>query len=193
LSAWDGIPPQVLAPAPRHRVGLDRAVRDAVGLEQHREADDHSLRVANDTEGLGCRLPPREQMPGSRRRLVTTHDRRDRRGVCGRRPLDRVHELARREERLTNGRLIDQVEHVGGVAPELGRRHRRQLVAEVAPGGGAMATVRDGIGAAQGASDRLADRVVDDQPVVSELHEREGAHTLEHVVRRTFGQHCPEQ
>ena len=165
----------MLAPAPCDRIGLDRAVRDLVRLEQDREADNASLSVANDAKTLWCLVPPREQLLRSRSGLVTARDRLDHRSVCGSSRLDREQVLCSREERLADHRVLDQIEHVGGVAPELGRRHRRQLAPELPPRGPSVAAMRGRVGAAQGPGDRLADRVVDDEPVVSKLHEGESA------------------
>ena len=79
------------------------------------------------------------------------------------------------EERLADGAVLDQVEHVGGVTPEVGGGHCRQLAAELLPCGCPIAPVGDRIEPAQGAGDRLANRVVDQEPVVPELDEGESS------------------
>ena len=81
--------------------------------------------------------------------------------------------LGCREERLANGRVLDQVEHVGGVPPEVGGRHCRQLAAELPPCGCPIAPMGDRIDPAQSAGDRLANRVVDDEPIAPQLDEGE--------------------
>src|ERR687887_1462140 len=120
-------------------------------------------------------LPPQEQLCGGRVRFVSTCDRCDRRPVCGSRRLDREDVLGCWEERLADGRVLDQVEDVGGVPPEVGGGHCWQLAAELLPCGCPIAPMGDRIGPAEGAVDRLANRVVDHEPVVPDLDEGESS------------------
>ncbi len=132
-------------------------------------------------------------MLGSSSRFVTAHDGLDRLGVLRSRCLEPERVLGRREDRLADEGVLDQVEHVRRVAPELGGSDRRQLGLELEPRGAAVAAIRGRVGAAEGAGDGLADRVVDEQPVVPELDERQRPQSLERVLRGTLGQHRVEQ
>ena len=161
----------MLTPALRYRIGLDRAVGNLVRFEQDREADDALLLVAHDAEHLRCVLPPRKHLCSGRSRLMTVHDRLNCEGVAGTRRLDREEMLGRREEGLAYNGMLDQVEHVGGVAPQLGRRRRGDVAAELPPRRRAVTAMRGRVGRAQGARDRLPDRVMDDESFLPELHE----------------------
>jgi hypothetical protein len=50
--------PQVLAPEPGNGIGVDHAVGYAIGLAQHREADDSTALVTYNPKGVRRMLPP---------------------------------------------------------------------------------------------------------------------------------------
>src|SRR4051794_24025270 len=83
LARRNRIPPQVLTPATRHRIGLNRAVRNVVRFEQDREPRDVPISIASHAERLRCPLPPRKHLRSSRSRLVTVHDRAHCKSVLG--------------------------------------------------------------------------------------------------------------
>jgi hypothetical protein len=69
----------------------------------------------------------------------------------------------------------------------------RQLAPELPPRGCPVAPVGDLVGSAQGTGDRLANRVVDDEPVLPELDEGESSEAFEDILRRAIGQHRLEE
>ena len=112
------------------------------------------------------------------------------RGAVGRTcRLRRVEMLGAREEGLAHDRVLDDVQQVGGVPPDLLGRRPRHLVAELPPGGGAVPTRPVRIRGPEMRRDRLADRVVEEQAVVAELDERQAQQAVERVLRRGVGQH----
>jgi hypothetical protein len=94
-------------------------------------------------------------------------------GFIGRpRWLDRVPVAGGGEERLLHGRVLDEVEQVGGVAPQVRRRGRAQLAPQLPPGRDPVGAVGRRIVDPQQRRDDFAHGVVHDETVRSELHER---------------------
>ena len=98
--------------------------------------------------------------------------------------LDRVVLDRGREERLAHERFLDQRDHVRDRGPA----RRLELLADLPPGGGAVAAVADRIARAQQRGHRLAHGVVDDEAFAAELHERQRVEPRERVLRALLGQ-----
>jgi len=164
---------QVAEPRRHHRVDVECTLVEAREVEQQREPDHGAAPVADHPEAAR-RAPPPPLEDGDRARRVVAHgDVEDRVAVLDGRGLDGVPVLARREERLPDGRVLQQVEEVGGVAPELGAVGVRHLGAQPPPGGAPVGPMRRGIGLAQPGRDRLLDALVEHQAVPHRLDEGE--------------------
>ena len=125
--------------------------------QQREEARHDAVPVANDGERAGLRIPPRRDQVSGLRRLVAACDRCDRRGVLGSGRLDRKRLGAAREERLPDGGVLDEVQHVGRVPPQLRGRRLADLLPQLAPRCSAVVPVADRIRAAEEAArSRLA-------------------------------------
>ena len=171
--AGDGVAPQQAAPhrcRVEHRVEADdlqsrlRMTWKTPGASAHRSASS-----AADSGALG---PPR----WSRGVAVGRHGR-----------LDRVRLSAAGKERLAHRRVLDQVERIGGVAPQLGRPGTVGLCAQRPPRGTAVRAVTAGVGRAQGGRACVAHRVVEHQPLAAGLDEGQRAQALEGVLGRASG------
>src|SRR3989442_9379027 len=77
------------------------------------------------------------------------------------------------EECLAHDRVLDEIEHVGGVSPELGSSGLTQLVAEAPPGRLTVRAVAQGILGSEPRRDGLLHRLVHRQPVGELAHEGE--------------------
>ena len=84
---------------------------------------------------------------------------------------ERLHRA--REERLPDDRVLDDEEHVRGVAPQLRLARAPDFLAELAPGRAAVRAMAVGVGAVERRVDRGAHGVVDDEPVGARLDERQ--------------------
>jgi hypothetical protein len=102
---------------------------------------------------------------------VAPHDRPDRVLVGGACRLDRQRLGPAGEERLAHDRVVDQVQHVCGVAPQLCGRGLGDLIAELPPGGASVPTVPYWVGAVEEAVDRLTDRLVHHQALAARVDE----------------------
>ena len=120
-------------------------------------------------------------------------DREQRRAVGRACRLDDERLGAAGEERLPDDRVVDQVEHVGGVAPQLARWRVLHLGAQLAPGRPAVFTVPHGIRPADEALDRLAHGIVENEAVPPRVHERQVEQAPHCVARVLAGEHGREQ
>lgn len=175
---------QVLRPGPRQRVGVQAAAPDGSRIEHRVEAGQSSVAVADDREGLGVGRPPLGDQGGGSRRLLKIADLVNGRFVAGARRLDHIGLGGTGEERLAHRRVLDQIQGIGGVSPQLGRRGRGHLRAQLQPGRLAVGPVATGIGGAQRRGADLTNCVVQDQPFAARLHERQRCEPVERVRRR---------
>ena len=113
----------------------------------------------------------------------------DRRSVGRPGRLDRIEMIGRRKERLTDDRVLEDVEQVGGVSPHVLVRSARDLLAELPPRRRTISLRAIRIGRAEEGRDRLADRVVEGEAVVAQLDERERPQTGERILGSGFRQH----
>ena len=126
-------------------------------------------------------------------RLVRAGDGGDR-GFVGRPGrLDRVPVAGGGEERLPHGRVLDEVEQVGGVAPQVRRRGGAQLAPQLPPGRDPVGAVGRRVVDPQQRRDDFAHGVVQDQAVRAELHERQRAQHVVGVVRGDVRQQGAEE
>ena len=139
-----------------------RATRNACGTASHQAPHERDLR----------------------RGLVARGDREDRLAVAGAGALDRVVLDRGREERLAHERLLDEREHVGDRRPAGGAAAAGQLAADLPPRGRAVGPVAHRVGGAQQREHRLADGVVDHEPLAPELGERQRRQALERGLGR---------
>ena len=102
---------------------------------------------------------------------------------AGRAGLDRVPVAGGGEERLPHGRVLDEVEQVGGVAPQVPGRGSPQLAPQLPPGRDPVGAVGRRIVDPQQRRDDFTHGVVQDQAVRPELHERQRAQHVEGIVR----------
>ena len=109
------------------------------------------------------------------------------------RGLDGERLRAAREERLADDRVVDQVEHVGRVAPELGGSRLARLGTERAPGRAPVGAVPVRVRAAQEAGDRVAHGLVDDEPVAPSIDERQVEQAVQRLGAVLLLEHRREQ
>ena len=164
---------EVACPCLEDRIaGHERRVQRPA-VDQREEPGHAAVALTDGEEHLRrLRLPAFEQR-GGRRPVVAAGDRPDHRRIARLRGLDHQRLRARREERLAHDRVVDQVEHVGGVAPELRRPGFADLGPQLAPGGAAVGPVAGGIGRPQESGHRVTDGLVHDQAVAATVHERQ--------------------
>ena len=115
--------------------------------------------------------PGRKQLRFERRFLCPRE--REHLGLVG--PFGRRHAdllRARGENCLADVRILDQIQHVGGVAPELVTGDCSHLPAQLPPRERAVAAMALGVGRAQAAGEGLLKRLVQDQSVAGVRHER---------------------
>ena len=86
------------------------------------------------------------------------------------------------KEGLAYHRVADQVDQVGGAAPQLTRGCRARLLPQMAPCLLARAAMALRVRRFQFGSERLADRVVHGKPIASCGHERQYCQLLIHFV-----------
>ncbi len=127
------------------------------------------------------------------RRHVRAPDRGDRRTVVRPRGLHGIQVVRRREEGLPDDRVLQDVQQIGGIAPHLVVRGTGDLVAKLPPSRRAIPPGSIRIGRSEQGGDRLANRVVQHEPVVANLDEREHPKPIERVLRRRVGKHCREE
>ena len=149
--------------------------------------------VAGGPERIRQASPPVLEDGDRLGRLRGRGDLVDRRPVGLARRIDEVQVLGRREERLADGRVLEDVEQVRGVAPHLVGRRPRHLVAELPPGGDPVPPGPVGIRRPEVGGDDLADGVVDHEPVGAQLDERQAAQPLEGVLGRGVREHRGDQ
>ena len=182
------------APLRADRVDVEHPRADLVGLAGTTEAGDASVRIPRDRERLGHGLPPGAQhLDAAADVRGVGRQRGDRVPVARLGGRDVVVHADRREEVLPHRAVLDEVEHVGRVAPQLGAGRRAHLAAQTAPRGGAVGAVRAGIERLEPHRRGLADRVVHDEPVAAELDERQRPQPGERVAGRLAGQLGAEQ
>ena len=126
-------------------------------------------------------------------RLVPADDRLDARPVVRPRRLVDVRRRRGREVDLAQGRVLEQVQHVGGVAPQLGGVGVAHLAAQLVPGGGLQPPVGRRVAGAQQGGDRLAHGLLDHQALAPELGERQRPQPLERLWGGLAGQQRGEQ
>ena len=112
-----------------------------------------------------------------------------RRAVGLGRRLNRDRVGAPGEKCLAQVRVLEQVEDVGGRAPQLRARRRAHLPGDGVGGGAAVVGAQARIGCRERAVERGADRVVDDEPMRRRADERQRAQPRERVLRRDVGEH----
>ena len=164
---------EVARPRLEDGIAADDRSFELVPLEDREEAGHGAVAVADDGEGLRLLGPPALEERGRLGALVLAGDRGDCVGVGLGRGLDGERLRAAREERLADDGVVDQVEHVGGVAPELGGSRLARLGTERAPGRAAVGAVPVRARAAQEAGDRVAHGLVDDEAVAASVDERQ--------------------
>ena len=193
LAAWHRMPPEMIPAPGEEEILLDESMAHAVDLAHGVEAGDRIEPVAQDPEGLGREAPPCLDHACRGGRHVSSRDLGDRRAVSRPARLGGEEVVGRREERLTDDRVLEDVQQVGRVAPHLVLRSVGDLLAELAPGRRPISLGTRRIGRAEQGRDRLADRVVDDETVVAELHEWQRPQTVEGILWSGFGEHRGEQ
>jgi hypothetical protein len=164
-----------------------------LALEEREESGHGAVAVADDGEGLRSLGPPALELRGRLRALVPARDRADGVGVALARGLDGQRLRAAREEGLTHDRVVDQVEHVGGVAPELGGRRIPRFGAELAPGGPLVRAVAAGIRAVEEAGDCVSHGLVHDETVAAGVDEREIEQPTQGLGAVVFVEHRGQQ
>ena len=92
-----------------------------------------------------------------------------------------------------HGRVLDEVEQVGGVAPQVRRRGGAQLAPQLPPGRDPVGAVSRRIVDPQQRRDDFAHGVVQDQAVRAELHERQRAQQVVGLVRGYIRQQGTEE
>jgi hypothetical protein len=124
---------------------------------------------------------------------VAGGERRDLGPVARAGRLDRTVRRHRGEEELAHDRPLDEEQEVGRAAPQLAGRRLAQLAAQTAPRRSAVSPVGGRVGRAQERGGDRVHRVVDDEPVGPEVHERQAPQAVERLPRRVAGKHGLEQ
>ena len=120
-------------------------------------------------------------------------DRFDPRAVLAASGLDDQTVRFAREERVAHDRILDQVQEIGGIAPQLREAGRPDLRAKLPPRRAATRPVDGRIAGAQRGRDGGAYRLVDEQTVSVVLDERQRRQSLEAFVTGAGRQHRPQQ
>src|SRR5205823_14237341 len=94
------------------------------------------------------------------------------------RRLDGKRLRAARKKALPQNRVLEKKEKIGRIAPRFRSVCVLQPVLQVGPRRAAVLTMRSRIARGQAGADRTADRFVDEQPLATELDERQGAEPL---------------
>jgi hypothetical protein len=103
---------------------------------------------------------------------VTPRDGGDRGRIVGPCRLDGERLAVAREKGLARHRVVDEVQHVRGVSPQLGRSRFARLGAQLAPRRPAIAAVAGRVRSAQEARDGIPHRLVHDEAVAARVDER---------------------
>lgn len=106
----------------------------------------------------------------------------DCRRIARLRGIHEISVLGRGKERLADHRFLEDVEQVGGVAPHLVRRGPSHLVAELPPRRDPIPSRAIGIRRTKERRHDLADRFMQDEAVIADLHEREAAQPIEGIL-----------
>jgi hypothetical protein len=96
--------------------------------------------------------------------------------------FDREFVGAAWEERIADDRVLDEVEHVGGVAPQVGPPGGAQLHAQANPRGAAVGAVTGRVGCLQQRARGHAHCVVNHQPRGAKVDKRQRAQRLEQLA-----------
>src|SRR5829696_5043788 len=112
---------QVARPGLEHGVTGDERPTKHAALEEREESRDGAVPVAHYGERLRSVQPPALQQRSGIATLVTPRDGGDRQGIVAPCRLDGERLAVAREEGLARHRVVDEVQHVRGVSPELGR------------------------------------------------------------------------
>ena len=104
---------------------------------------------------------------------MRSRDRVNGGGVLGPRRLDGQRLCVSGEERLTDDRIVDQIEDVSGISPQLGRCRVTNLITQLTPGRPPVIPVPDGICGAEEAGNRVPYRLVNNDSVSARLNEWE--------------------
>ena len=188
LAARDRVAAQVAPPRLAHRVVRQQPPRDIGELGEDGERHHAPARVASDAERVRDLRPPRAHQRDLGGGLVAGDDRLDG-GASLRAARARPRSAGPTTERTPRARAAPRR---GGSCPRstpsARRRAARQLAPDLAPGGGAVGAPAHRVAGAQERGDRLADGVVDDEPLAPELDERQRAQALERRLRRLGGQ-----
>lgn len=188
-----GVRSQVVQPRRRQGIGEKGAAGCILRVEHQVETRHTSFAVEHHREGLGCQGPP---LPKQRRRgcrLEVLSDVQHLGAVCRGGGFEGEELRTRREERLAAYGVLDEVQGVGCVAPQVGLPSLRGLVPQLSPSGTAVVSVALRIGRLQGGRDRLLHGLVHDQSVAAGLDERQCAQLLDGVLWRDARQHRTQQ
>ena len=120
-------------------------------------------------------------------------DRSDRLAIGWRRAFDRERLGAAGEERLAQHRILDQVQHVSRVAPQLRRRSMTDLGTQLPPGRPTKVSVAHWIRCLQRTVDGALHCLMHDETVGARLDEGQGSQTTQKLVGIRVRQHGPEQ
>ena len=99
----------------------------------------------------------------------------------------------RGEEGFPRYRVLDDIEHIGGVAPNVAPTRHAHLIAQLPPGSAAIFAVCRGVGGLQCGCDRILHGVMHMQSLTVAIHEREGVEAVVGVVRGSVRQHRAEE
>ena len=179
----------MLHPCGGDGIAAQQRTTDVLRLAQARESLHHPRGVAHDPERVRRRAPPGIDEGGRLGTLLGRADRRYRCAISGAGGFDRELVGAAREERIADDRVLDEVEHVGGVAPEIGPPGGAQLRAQAGPRGAAVGAVTGRVGCLEQRARGHAHRVVNHQALGAKLDKRERAQRAEQLGRVVVGQH----
>ena len=180
-------------PTAGNRIRVDVGSRGSRRLEHLVEPGDPTGLVAHDLEALRLRFPVTLKHPGCGGPFVELRDLANRGGVHRACRLDDVEGRPVGKEGAAQDRILDDVEKVGRVPPEVRRARLAQLGGELPARSAAIVLVAARIRGAQGQRDRLTNEVVNVKAVALDLDERQFAETLERIVRLDVGQHRSEE
>jgi hypothetical protein len=176
-------------PTTRHPVCGKELRRNVLRLEDGVKADDFPALVSDNEEGLGVNVQPLQRRQARLLGVVFLEDRDDGVEVARTKVLHGEARSAGRKECLPDHRIVEQVQDVGGVAPQLVDAGIARLDMQLAPGSPLEVAVRVRVHRPELARNRLAHGVVNNQTVASTRGEGQHSHALECVVGRRLRKH----
>jgi len=109
--------------------------------------------------------------------------------VIGGSGLDRIQMNIRGEKHVVDPRMVDQIQHIGGVTPDRGPRSDREFRTQLMPRQAAVLMVALRVSRPQAGGDGLLDQVVDHQAVASAVYKGERLQPIIGIVGRDLRQH----